>query len=143
MTPERGLLLAQILKLRAHAVSARTMVNPNPIEADSFDTKATKLMTEYNITEQELTDYASTKDVVEAPTVKLNCYRVLYSVIRIDKHPSGNKTQDVRHGQDRNKFVVATSDQEAGDAVLGLHPDFDEVQIQQVSTVAKDILVVE
>lgn len=81
----------------------------------------------------------------------LNCYRVLYSTINLERHPKldgdGNEHQQAgqpvrmgtRQSTDHNAYVVATNSLEAGDFVKTMHPDVDEVHVQQSSAVASNV----
>jgi hypothetical protein len=75
-----------------------------------------------------------------APPDQLNCYRVLYVTVSVpDKN---NDLHPQRFTKERAQHVVALNELAAADVVINLlHPDADEVQIQQVAAIAKNVLV--
>lgn len=75
----------------------------------------------------------------------MNCYRVTYLTIRYARDPEGNVIeQGVRHSATAVCHCLAQTDVEAGNYVQAdkLTDIEDEIHVQQVTLVAKDVEVV-
>jgi hypothetical protein len=76
------------------------------------------------------------------PHDQLNCYRVLYVTVSVPDKNNGLVAHPQRFTKERAQHVVALNELAAADVVINLlHPDADEVQIQQVAAIAKNVLV--